>query len=117
MPHRDRRNNVIRVRHMLDFARKAVDFNKDKNRADLDANEMLALATVHLVELMCNAAQLVTAEFRGRYQDVPWAQIAATKDRLGQGDGEVDLDVIWAIVNRDLPPLITHLRRIIREEG
>jgi uncharacterized protein with HEPN domain len=117
MPHRERKNNVIRVRHMLDFARKAVDFTREKTRDDLDDDELRALATVHLVELVCNAAKSVSAEFRERHPEIPWEQMAGTGERLADPDTDVDLDVIWSIVTRDLPPMFVKLRKIIREES
>ena len=117
MRNRDRENDVIRVRHMLDFAKKAVQFNKGRSRADLDANEMLAMATIHLIEVMGEASRTISAGFRGRYPQVPWDQIAGTRDRLAHGYIDVDPDIIWAIVTNDLPPLIVQLRRIVREEG
>jgi uncharacterized protein with HEPN domain len=117
MPHRERKNNVIRVRHMLDFARKAVDFTREKTRDDLDDDELLALATVHLVELVCNAAKSVGTEFRDRHPEIPWEQMAGTGERLADPETDVDLDVMWSIVTRDLPPLLIKLRKIIREEN
>jgi uncharacterized protein with HEPN domain len=102
---------------MLDFANRAVEFITDKSRGNLETDVMRSLAIAHLVEMMGNAARIVPDEFRRKYPEVPWAQITAAGERLSPGDGEVDLDVIWTIVNRDLPPLIAMLRRIIREEG
>ncbi len=115
--HQERKNNLIRVRHMLDFAVKAVAFTRDKDRTDLDQDEIRALALAHLVEMMGRAAAAVTAEFQDKYQEIPWAQIAAAGKRLTPGDGEVDLDMVWAITSRDLPPLISRLKRMIRAEG
>jgi len=112
-----RKDEVIRVRHMLDFARKAVQFNKGKSRADLDSNEMLAFATVHLVEMLGEASRTISEDFRGQYPEVPWDLISGTRNRLAHGYIDVDLDIIRSIVTRDLPPLIIQLRRILKEEG
>ena len=102
---------------MLDFARKAVQFNKGKSRADLDSNEMLAFATVHLVEMLGEASRTISEDFRGQYPEVPWDLISGTRNRLAHGYIDVDLDIIRSIVTRDLPPLIIQLRRILKEEG
>lgn len=117
MPHRERKNNIIRVRHMLDFGVKAVEFTREKSRPDLDTDEIRLWAVAHLVEMMSHAAGSVTQEFREKYKEVPWSQIAAAGARLSPGDGGVDRDMIWAMASRDLPALIMKLRKIIREEG
>ncbi len=38
-----RKDDLARIRHMLDAAREATEFAKNRNRADLDSNRMLAL--------------------------------------------------------------------------
>jgi uncharacterized protein with HEPN domain len=101
---------------MLDFARKAVQFNKGGRRSGLDSNEMLAMATIHLVEMLGEASRLVSEKLRKKYPEIPWEQISGTRNRLAHGYIDVDLDIIWTIVTRDLPPLITQLRRVLKSE-
>lgn len=43
------------MRHMLDSARKALEFARGRSRSDLDKNEMLALALVRLLEVLGEA--------------------------------------------------------------
>ncbi len=43
------KDDNIRLRHMLDYAQKAIQFTKGHTRADLDSNEMMTLAVVHLI--------------------------------------------------------------------
>jgi uncharacterized protein with HEPN domain len=113
----EHKDDIVRVRHMLDFARKAVEFNKGRRRVDLDSNEMLAMATIHLIEVMGEASRTVSPGLRSRYPDVPWELISGTRNRLAHGYVDVDLDIIWTIVTQDLPPLIKQLRAILKNEG
>jgi uncharacterized protein with HEPN domain len=113
----DHKGDGVRVRHMLDFARKAVQFNKGKSRADLDSNEMLAMATIHLIEVIGEASRTISAELRHQYPEIPWDAISGTRNRLAHGYIDVDLDIVRTIVTKDLPPLIVQLRRILKDEG
>jgi uncharacterized protein with HEPN domain len=45
----------IRLRHMLDAARKAIAFVQGRSRADFDSDEMLALALVRLAKVLGEA--------------------------------------------------------------
>ena len=117
MPQASREDDVIRTRHMLDFAQKAVQFNKGKSRADLDSDEMLAIATIHLIEVIGEAAHSVSEAFQEKYPEIPWQPITGTRNRLAHGYIDIDLDIIWTIVTKDLPPLIRQLRRILKNEG
>ncbi len=111
------KDSMVRVQHMLDFARKAVHFTQGKQRNDLDSNEMLAMAVVHLIEMLGEASRNIPSEFQKRYPKVPWEQISGTRNRLAHGYIDVDLDIIWTIITQDLPPLIIQLRHILKNEG
>lgn len=111
------RSDNIRLRHMLDYAQKAVAFTSGKKRSDLDDNEVLAMATIHAIEIIGEAASSVSQDVRNRHPDIPWDLVVGTRNRLAHGYIEVDLDIIWSIVTRDLPPLISGLKRIIEKEG
>jgi len=108
-------DDSIRLRHMLDYALKAVQFTKTRSRTDLDTDEVLALATIHLIEVIGEAAKAVSEELRQRHPEIPWGLISGTRNRLAHGYIDVDLDIIWAIVTKDLPPLIASLRHILKE--
>jgi uncharacterized protein with HEPN domain len=113
----EHRDDMARVRHMLTFAQKAVAFNKGRSRSDLDSNEMLAMATIHLIEVIGEASRSVPQTLREKYHRIPWEAISGTRNRLAHGYVDVDLDIIWTIVTQDLPPLIRQLKRLLREEG
>lgn len=102
---------------MLDYALKAVQFTQGRRRPHFDTDEMLAMAVIHSVESIGEAARTVSLELRDRYPEVPWDSIIGTRNRLTHGYIDVDLDVIWAIVSQDLPPLIAQLEHILKEEG
>jgi uncharacterized protein with HEPN domain len=110
-------DSIIRIRHMLDFARKVQQFTRGKDRSDLDSNEMLAMAVIHLIEMLGEASKGVSPEIQQNYPGVPWEQISGTRNRLAHGYIDVDLDIIWAIVSKDIPPLIIKLNKILKEEA
>jgi uncharacterized protein with HEPN domain len=101
------------MRHMMDAAREAISFAAGKTREDLDADRMLELTLVRLVEVVGEAASRVAGEERERYPTVPWKTIVATRNRLIHGYDQVDLDILWNIVSSDLPALVNLLGDII----
>lgn len=109
----DPKTDVVRLQHMLDAARKAVQFTERRQRQDLTEDDMLALATVRLIEILGEAAKHVSPSTRDRAPHIPWRQIAGTRDRLSHAYFDVDLDVIWDIVRTDLPRLIPELEEML----
>jgi uncharacterized protein with HEPN domain len=51
------RDDTIRLRHMLDAAREAMEFASGRTRRDLDSNRMLVLSLVKEIEINCVPAQ------------------------------------------------------------
>lgn len=109
MQHED----VIRLRHMLDAARKVIEFTKGKNEADFAKDEKLAFAIVRLIEIIGEAAKNISSEVRQQHANIPWKEIAGTRDRLVHGYFDVDLDIVGKIISKDLPDLILKLQKII----
>ncbi len=105
--------NATRLRHMLDHAEEARDMIQGRTREDLDTDRQLNLALVRLLEIVGEAAGRVAPESRTRYPDIPWMEIVGLRNRLIHGYDSVDLDVLWQILTKDLPPLIAALRRIL----
>ncbi len=105
------KGDEVRLRHMLDAARKAVAFVDGKRRNDLE-DELLSLALVRLLEIIGEAAKSVSEGIKERRPEVPWRLMAGTRDRLIHGYFDVDLDIVWAILTEDLPLLIDNLEQI-----
>ena len=57
-----RRDDTVRLRHMLDAAREALSFVVGHERLDLDANRQLTLAIIKDIEIVGEAASRVSAE-------------------------------------------------------
>jgi uncharacterized protein with HEPN domain len=98
---------------MLDHAREAIAFAHGRTRAELDTDRMLELALVRLIEITGEAAARVTSEFQAIHGQVPWPQIAAMRNRLVHGYDDIDHDVLWDTIHKDLPGLVDGLERIL----
>ena len=111
-----RRDDLIRLRHMLDAAAEALAFARGQTRASLDTNRMLTLSIVKDIEIIGEAAARVTEDSREALPQIPWSSIIAMRNRLIHAYFEVDLDRVWDTVTTDLPPLIASLEQIIASE-
>jgi uncharacterized protein with HEPN domain len=100
---------------MLDHSREAVEMTRGRIRADLDRDRLLNLALVRLVEVIGEAASRLPEEFRSRHPQVPWRQTVGMRNRLIHGYDTVNFDILWSIIQEDLPPLIEKLEAIVRE--
>jgi uncharacterized protein with HEPN domain len=105
------KDDLIRLRHMLDSAREAVELIHGKSRADLDTNRVLSLALVRLLEIVGEAASKVTVPTQQQTPDIPWSQIISLRHRLIHGYDTINMDIFWKILTEDLPALIGQLQK------
>lgn len=108
-----KREDAVRLRHMLDAAQKARQFVAGRTRAEIERDEPLTLALVRLLEILGEAAKSVSPETRQHCPKIPWKEIGGTRDRLIHGYFDVDWTILWEILTADLPPLITELERAL----
>lgn len=111
------KSDLVRLKHMRDAAEKAIKFMLGKSRMDLTVDEQLSLACVRLIEVIGEAAAKVSQETRERLNEIPWIDIIGTRNRLIHGYEEVDLDIVWQILEQDLSDLLDKLNRRLKEEG
>ena len=109
-----RHNPMVRVHHMLDHAREAVEMIRDRSRDDLERDRMLSLALVRLMEIVGEAASRVPDDLRSRHPHVPWRDVSDLRNRLIHGYDTVNFDILWTIVRDDLPPLVEQLESILK---
>ena len=111
-----RKDDEIRLRHMLDAAREARSFTQGQTRKDLDLSRMLVLALVKDIEIVGEAATRVSEDIQRAHFEIPWSDIIGMRHRLIHAYFEINLDVIWETVVTDLPPLILTLENILHAE-
>ena len=104
----------IRIQHMLDAAQKAVAFVGNLDFSDFIKDEKLTLSAIRLLEITGEAAIRVSDDLKEEHHDVPWYQIAGTRNRLVHGYFDVDLTIVYQIITQDLPPLITQLQSLLK---
>ena len=102
---------------MLEATDKCLELWRERPAHALIRDEIALLATVRLLEILGEAAKNVSTELRSAHPEIPWRQMAGTRDRLIHGYFEVDLDVVQSIIANDLPPLLTQLREMLREDA
>ncbi len=111
-----RKDDLIRLRHMLDAAEEAIGFAQGRERRDLDQDRRLALALVKEIEIIGEAAYQTSDETRARFQDIPWDDIVGMRHRLVHAYFDINLDILWKTVQEDLPLLAERLRDIVGME-
>lgn len=111
-----RRNPMVYVYHMQDYARSARNMAQGYSREDVDSNEMLRLALMKAVEIIGEGSSQLPDDFRSLHPEIPWDKMRGLRNRLVHAYDRIDLDALWDIVQNDIPPLIQQLEDLIAKE-
>jgi uncharacterized protein with HEPN domain len=98
---------------IVDFAREALDFAAGRTFDDLTEDRALELILTKLVENVGEAASQLSQARRAAIPGVPWRDIIGMRHRIVHGYRDVDLNVVWEVVDGDLPRLLAMLEPVV----
>jgi len=106
-------DDTIALRHKRDHVAESIELAGDHQREDLEEDRGFTLALTKLVEIIGEAAARVSEKLRESHEEIPWRQITGTRNRLIHGYDAVDYDILWGIVDRELPILLGQLDSVL----
>jgi len=96
---------------------KILEYTKGMNFKEFEKDQKTIDAVVRNIEILGEAVKNISQGFREKYINVEWSEIARTRDKLIHFYFGIDKEVIWDIVNVDIPKLFEKLRQILKEEN
>jgi uncharacterized protein with HEPN domain len=101
--------DLFRLRHMLEAAREALVFARGKTEYDIGESRMVVLSLVKELEIIGEDACKVSLESRAHLGQIPWQRIITMRNHLIHTYFDIDANVVWDTVSKDLRPLIAAL--------
>ena len=98
---------------MLEAIRQLEEWPDSKSAEALDTDGMLRFGTVKLVEVIGEAANMLSKELRAAHPEVPWPLIIGMRHRLVHDYFRIDTSILAEVVDVHLPVLKEHLLSII----
>lgn len=66
-----------------------------------------------LVQIIGEACTKVPKDLRDAHPEIPWRAIIGMRHRIAHDYLEVDQDVVWAVIDEQLPILVTQVKAIL----
>lgn len=80
-------------------------YTQGKTYEDLVADDMMYYAVVKNIEIIGEAANMVTSDFQDAHPDTPWKKIKGMRNYIIHEYFQVDDIVVWEVATKDLPAL------------
>ena len=107
----------VRIEHMIQACELAAGFVEGRSRADLDADQMLGLALVQAVQIVCRAAGRISVEGRTALSTQSRAAMIGMRNRHVPDYMDIDNEILWNAATVRLPDLLPRLRAIADPPG
>lgn len=72
-------------------------------------------AVIRNLEIIGEATKQLSETVRTRHPDIPWRSMAGMRDCLIHDDSGVNLDIVWLVVNQDLPVLLQSVAAMLED--
>ena len=104
------------VADMIEFGRKVLSYTRELDQAAFIADMLIYDATLRNLELIGEAATHIPSRVRKAHPAIPWREIIALRNRLIHVYLGIDRDVVWDIIQTDIPKLLVELPTLLSKE-
>lgn len=111
-----KRDEAAYLLDMLLAAEDAQEFSSGLTFEQFTRNRLHQNAILKSVEVIGESAAHISEKTRQKNPEIPWQDIIGTRNRLVHGYFQISLEVVWDIVEKDIPQLIELLKMLVPKE-
>jgi uncharacterized protein with HEPN domain len=109
-------------REIIDFLEDAMGameraerFVADMSYEDFIKDEKTVFAVLRAIEVIGEAVKHMPMDFRMKFPDIPWRDIAGMRDVLIHDYFAVDLETVWETIKTNIPKTKPFFIRVLKE--
>jgi len=104
------KDNSVYIEHMLNSIRRIDEYIESRNH--FFDSHLIQDAVVRNLQVMAESSQRLSDEIKNQHPDIPWDDISGFRNILVHNYLGIDLDVIWSVIEQELPKLEKILNKI-----
>ncbi len=110
------RDDATYLLDMLLAARKIQKYTDGISETAFRESELHQSAVIREIQVIGEAARLVSAETKAAHPEIEWEQIAGMRNRMIHEYFRIAVRVVWQTVQESIPALIIQLEPLVPSE-
>lgn len=108
------KDDSVYVEHILDCIDRIEEYIENKKQ--FQQSKLVQDAVIRNLQVLAESSQRLSEEFKNKNKNVPWKEISGFRNILVHDYLGVDIEMIWSVVDQDLPALRKALYKSSRIE-
>lgn len=100
---------------ILESISKIQSYSKNLSFDDFAINSLVIDGVVRNIEIIGEASKNIPAEIQKIFNDIPWRKLKGIRNRIVHEYFEIDVTIIWFIIQNELIPLRDALTKHLLE--
>lgn len=102
-----------RIEHILEMAQNLQEAKQQYSYEDILNDRILFFGLTKMVEIIGEVAYKLTNEFRETHPELPWREIVGMRHLLVHGYFAISPDMLWEVIQNDIPAMIPTLKKYL----
>jgi uncharacterized protein with HEPN domain len=100
-----KRDWKILFEDILDSITKIESYTKNLTFVDFSTNPLRIDTAVSNIEMLGEASKNISQDVQQKFNDIPWQKLNGIRNRIVHEYFQVDISIIWFIIQNELAPL------------
>lgn len=103
------------IQDILNSIDKAINFVGNMSYEQFIEDDKTIFAVTRAIEIIGEAVKNIPDEVKLKHPEIPWREIAGTRDKMAHEYFGVDLEIIWNVVKERISPMKERFKKIMEE--
>jgi uncharacterized protein with HEPN domain len=109
-----RKGDIARLQHIQEAIAEIENYKRNRNFIDFTSNSMFRFACIKQLEIIGEASNHISDETQQEFSEIQWAQIVGMRNIFIHEYFGVDINIVWEIIEFDIPELKTKITEILK---
>jgi len=103
------------IQDIIESVEEVEEFTAGMTFNDFAEDKKTINAVVRSLEVIGEAAKKIPDNLRENHPQIPWKRMTGMRDKLIHEYFGIDLEIVWKVVENELPPIKPQIHKIMHE--